>query len=151
MKKINFLRLFSIIGLLTIIPILFVIRMLPAEPTYKTVKFPNAAIKAEVADTVPKQMEGLMSRKSLPDKEGMLFIFKEEGRHGIWMMNMSFPIDILWISKDYKIVDFAEDAQPCRFNCPVYMPDKKAMYVLEANSGFVSQNKLKSGDSVRIS
>lgn len=150
MKKINILGFLSVVGLLIIIPTLFIIRFIPSETHYKIVKISNVDIKAEVVDTIPKRIEGLMSKKNLPANEGMLFIFNEENHHGIWMMNMSFPIDILWINKDLEIVDIIEDAQPCKFNCPVYLPDEKAMYVLEVNSGFVTENKLQPGDSITI-
>lgn len=151
MKKIKTLGLFSILGLLIVIPALFVIKFIPPETHYKTVKISDVVIKAEVADTLPKRIEGLMSKKILPEKEGMLFIFNEENYHGIWMMNMRFPIDIIWIDKDLKIVDIAEDAQPCKFKCPIYRPDSKASYVLEVNSGFAKENKLQIGDYISIS
>lgn len=151
MKKIKILGLFSILGLLVVIPAIFIIRLLPTETHYKTIKISTTVVKAEVADTPLKQIEGLMSKKTLPDSQGMFFIFNKEYNHAIWMMNMSFPIDIIWISKDLKIVDIVEGALPCRINCPVYAPDEKALYVLEVNSGFVARNKLRTGDSVAVS
>jgi uncharacterized membrane protein (UPF0127 family) len=150
MKKVKFLGFLGIFSLLIVIPILLLLKLTPNEAQYKTVKISNASVRAEIADTQSKMIEGLMSKKTLPDNEGMLFIFNDESRHGIWMMNMNFPIDIIWIDKDLKIIDIAEDAQPCKFNCPIYKPDSKALYVLEVNSGFVSKNKLQTGDSIRI-
>ena len=151
MRKINTLGFFSVPGLLIVIPTLFVIKFMPSETHYKTVKISDINIKAEVADTTLKRIEGLMSKKVLPGNQGMLFIFNEENHHGIWMLNMSFPIDILWINKDLEIVDIVEDAQPCKINCPIYLPDKKALYVLEVNSGFISKNRIQKGDLISIS
>lgn len=151
MKKVKFLGFLSIFSLLIVIPILLLLKLTPNEAQYKTVKISNIDIKTEVADTTAKRIEGLMSKKILPDNEGMLFIFNEENYHGIWMMNTSFPIDIIWIDKDLKIVDIVEDAQPCKFNCPIYRPDSKASYVLEVNSGFTKKNKLQIGDYSSIS
>ncbi len=150
MKKINIIGL-SILGLLILIPILLIIKLVPSETHYKTVKISDVSIKAEVADTLAKRIEGLMSKKVLPDNQGMLFIFNEENHHGIWMMNMSFPIDILWINEDLEIVDIMDDVQPCKINCPVYLPDERALYVLEVNSGFTKKNKLQIGDTITIS
>lgn len=151
MKKVKFLGFLGIFSLFIVIPILLLLKLTPNEAQYKTVKISDASVRAEIADTQLKRIEGLMSKKTLPDNEGMLFIFNNESRHGIWMMNTSFPIDIIWIDKDLKIIDIAEDAQPCKFNCPVYMPDEKALYVLEVNSGFTKKNKLQIGDSIDIS
>lgn len=151
MKKIKILGFLSVLSLLIIIPTLLIIKLIPAEVQYKTVNFSGASVKAEVANTIPKRIEGLMSKKSLPSNQGMLFIFDGENYHGIWMMNMSFPIDILWINKDLKIIDVAESVPPCKFNCPVYFPNEKALYVLEVNSGFFKKNKLQVGDTISIS
>jgi len=151
MKKINILGFLSVLGLLVIIPTLLIIRFLPSETHYKTVKISDINIKAEVADTTLKRIEGLMSKKTLPDNEGMLFIFGEENYHGIWMVNMSFSIDIIWVNKNLEIVDITEDVQPCKINCPVYLPDERALYVLEVNSGFTKKNKLQIGDTIAIS
>lgn len=150
MKKVNTLGILGLLSLLVIVPVLIITKLIPSETHYKTVKFSSVEIKAEVADTPLKRAEGLMSKKSLPADEGMLFIFNNADYHGIWMMNMSFSIDILWIDKDLKIVDIMEDAQPCTFNCPIYTPSEKAAYVLEVNSGFVKQNGIKTGDTIRI-
>ncbi len=150
MKKINILGILSILVLAIIVPTLFIIKLIPSDTSYKTVKIANVSIKAEVADTSLKRMEGLIPKKSLPSNQGMLFIFNQEDYHGIWMMNMSFPIDILWINKDLEIVDVAESVPPCKFNCPVYFPNEKALYVLEVNSGFIKKNKIELGNSVSI-
>ncbi len=151
MKKVKILGFLGVFSLLAIIPVLLILKLAPNEVQYKTVKISDAKVRAEIADTQLKRIEGLMSRKTLPANEGMLFIFDDENHHGIWMMNMGFPIDIVWIDRNLEIVDIAEDAQPCTFNCPIYQPDEKALYVLEVNSGFVGKNKLRIGDSVSIS
>ena len=147
MKKINIL---SILGFFIIVVVLFIIKFIPTESHYKTVKFSgtNVKVKAEIADTIPKQIEGLMSKESLPYDKGMLFIFNKEDYHRIWMMNMSFPIDILWVNKDLEIVHIVEGALPCKIDCQIYSPSEKALYVLEVNSGFVAKNKVQTGDSI---
>ena len=116
----------------------------PAKFTDVTVG--NVTINAEIADTIPKQIKGLMFRDSLPKNQGMLFIFGSDGYPGIWMMNMSIPIDILWIDSKHKIVDIVENAQPCRLLCPSYTPKSAARYVLEVNAGFVEKNGIEIGD-----
>lgn len=151
MKKIKILGFLAIFGMLITVPTLLIMKFLPSDVHYKTVKVSGSAVRAEVADTTPKRIEGLMSKKVLPEDEGMLFIFNSEGHHGIWMMNMSFSIDILWIDENLRVVDIAESAQPCKFNCPVYLPDEKSLYVLEVSSGFIKENNIQLGDSVSIS
>ncbi len=110
----------------------------------------KTTIEAEIADTLPKQITGLMFRKSLPEDRGMLFIFDRDDYHGIWMMNMSISLDIVWINSDYKIVDIVKNAPPCKLVCPVYRPKDLARYVLEVNSGFTDNYSIKIGDMVKF-
>lgn len=91
-----------------------------------------------------------MNRASLPEGEGMLFVFEEEGRHAFWMKNMLIALDILWISADGEIVDIKEGALPCGQVCPGLNPGSPAKYVLEVPVGFVRRNDVRCGDRVRF-
>lgn len=122
-----------------------------SKPTrYTNVKIGNTTVKVEIADTVIKQSKGLMFRKSLGKNEGMLFIFSNEGYHTFWMVNMSFPIDIIWISANRTIVDITKNAEPCFIPCKFYSPKEKAQYVLEVNSGFADKHKIKIGQKAKF-
>ena len=103
-------------------------------------------LRALIADTVLKRMIGLMYRDSLPKNLCMLFVFNSDGRPGIWMRNMHFPIDILWLDSRKRIVDIFEDARPCHgLACETMYPSGEARYVIEANSGFARRKKLRIG------
>lgn len=117
------------------------------QPKFVAVKIGNATVDAEVADTFPKQIRGLMFRESLPKDGGMLFVFGSEGRHSIWMMNTSIPLDIIWLDKDKKVIYMKEGAQPCGALaiCPSYSPESDAKYVLETNSGYSKRHKIDLG------
>ncbi len=133
--------------------ILLIILIIALENTPKMhaeVDFESVKIKAEVADTTLKQMKGLMFRKGLKEKEGMIFVFNNEDYHSIWMMNMSFPIDIIWINDDFEIVHIARNVQPCFINCPVYTPFDKARYVVEINANLTEKYNIEVGDFVDI-
>ncbi len=147
MKKIKLLGILSLL----VLGIALIIKIIPTEAHYKTVKISNITLKAEVADTEFKRMKGLMGHEQLSRNHAMLFTFDNPGYYGIWMMNVSFPIDILWIDDKMKIVDITEVAQPCLLYCPTYMPEEKALYVLEASSGFVEKNNIRVGDKISVS
>ena len=113
---------------------------------FTSVKIGNATVNAEVADTFAKQIRGLMFRKSINENDGMLFTFSSEGYQGIWMMNMSFPIDIIWINSSRQVVSIQKNAQPCTLtSCPTYKPSEPAMFVLEVNAGFCGKHDIKVG------
>jgi hypothetical protein len=117
---------------------------------YTNVKIGNVTIKAEIADTLLKKGIGLMRKKHLPEDEGMLFTFDNDGFPSIWMMNMSFPIDIIWINNEKKVVHIVKDAQPCKITCTSYFPKKAARYVLEVNSNFTEKHNIKIGSTVEF-
>jgi uncharacterized membrane protein (UPF0127 family) len=49
-------------------------------------------------------------------------------------------MDSLYFDKDGIIVDFV-NAQPCETeDCDIYYPAKKALYALEVNHGYFTQN-----------
>jgi hypothetical protein len=135
-----------------VLAVALVVLYLAFQTKYVTrkVTLGKVEIQAEVADTLPKQIKGLMFRKSLPEKSGMLFVFGSDDYYGIWMMNMSFPIDIIWIDSNHKIVDIVKDVLPCGIICPSYEPTAKARFVLEVNSGFTEKYSVKVGDTVNF-
>jgi len=137
--------------ILCLIIVLFIILYFRRSPTkYTTVKIGDVKIRAEIADTLIKRTKGLMFKKILPENEGMLFIFDNEGYHSFWMMNMSFPIDIIWINKEKKVVDISKNTQPCKLSCSTYKPKEKAIYVLEVKANFTEKHGVKIGSSLKF-
>ncbi len=110
----------------------------------------EVCLRAQLADSAPKRQQGLMFRKSLPEKEGMLFVFDQEAPHAFWMKNMYIPLDIIWISQDKRIIDIKTNNPPCQGKCENIVPCAPARYVLEVSSGFVNRNAIKVGEQVRF-
>lgn len=115
----------------------------------KTV-YKKKVFNLEVADNFRKLSAGLMKHSKVSKDGGMLLVFKNEGRHGIWMLNMKFKIDILWIDSRNRIVDIVEKAEPCTsiFSCQVYRPVKNARYVIELGEGSAKRYKMKVGERI---
>jgi uncharacterized membrane protein (UPF0127 family) len=116
------------------------------SPDVKEVCIKNTCIRVVVASTELERQKGLMFRHSLPEDEGMLFVFEEEKIHAFWMKNMQFPLDIIWIDAAKRIVDIYKNALPCQDTCEALTPQVPARFVLEVNAGFVEENKIKAGD-----
>jgi uncharacterized membrane protein (UPF0127 family) len=93
-------------------------------------------LQVEVMVRDEDRQMGLMFRDSLAADRGMLFAFDSSEFHGIWMKNCRFPIDILWLDEEKKVVHVQERAEPCRAEpCTVYLPLRRATYVVELNVG----------------
>lgn len=110
----------------------------------------NQVFDIEIANDDNEQIEGLSNRESLDRDSGMLFVFEEKGRHGFWMKNVNFPLDLIYIS-DNKIVDIIKNAEPksaTDTNIPIYEPREDANYVLEINGGLSDEYGFEIGQEV---
>lgn len=102
--------------------------------------------KAQVADTKEKRAQGLSGREKLDENELLLFVFEEADRHGFWMKDMLFSIDIFWLDQYGTIVNIKENVSPDTFPTS-FIPDSDALYVIEAVAGFSEKHELKEGDN----
>ncbi|MFA5932014.1 MAG: DUF192 domain-containing protein [Candidatus Paceibacterota bacterium] len=116
----------------------------------KYVKIAGQNIKVDLALTSEIQEKGLSGRTELKENEGMLFVFPQPGQYAFWMKDMNFPLDIIWIGEDLKVVYIQKNALPESYP-ESFSPGKNAKYVLEVSTNFADKNNLKEGDSVEFS
>lgn len=133
----------------------------------EVIKINGATVKAEVVDTPAAMEKGLGGRNGLNSGEGMWFIFPNEGKWGIWMKDMLFPIDIIWLN-DWKsqanaewtqtdaekgsrliVIGIKENAAPESYP-EIFYPPENSSYVLEVPSGFAEKEKIKIGTQAEI-
>lgn len=108
-------------------------------------------VVAELAVTEAQRQRGLMFRDELSENQAMLFVFETEGLYPFWMKNMKFPIDILWLDKDRKIVHIEAEVPACpRDPCPSYAPSQVAQYVLELRAGWAKRHGLRLYDRLEF-
>ncbi len=104
-------------------------------------------VRVAIAATNESRARGLSGYPALAEGAGMLFFFEYPGKPPFWMKEMHFPIDIIWISSDWKIVDITEAAAPESYP-KTFLPQDDAQYVLEVNAGFAKAHNLSIGRSV---
>lgn len=114
-----------------------------------TVSIDNHIISVNVANTQSQREQGLSGRQALGADSGMLFVFDTPGIYGFWMKDMNFPIDILWLDQDYKIVYIEKSVSPSTYP-KVFYPDSLSRYVLEIPSGQSKLLNIKIGDIVKF-
>ena len=142
----------NIFALLILIPLLLVgiFYIGKISPTSAaTLELPHKTISLMIADTEVLQEQGLSGRTFLPENSAMIFIFNTPDRYAFWMKDMKFPIDIIWLDENFAIVDVKRNATPETFP-KEFTPQKKSLYVIEANTGFFDHNELHIGDIVKI-
>jgi uncharacterized membrane protein (UPF0127 family) len=109
----------------------------------------ETAIKVQIADSKKERQKGLSDRAYLQYNSGLLFIFDENDFHGIWMKDMNFAIDIIWLDAALQVIDYKKNVSPNTYP-EVFKPKKKALYVLEVQAGFISSNYIKIGDQMTV-
>jgi uncharacterized membrane protein (UPF0127 family) len=97
--------------------------------------------------TPEEQMRGLSGRQSLEENAGMLFVYEIPSVPGFWMKEMNFPIDIIWIDENKKIVGITENLAPETFP-QVFYPRSSVQYVLEVNSDWARDHSISVDDKV---
>jgi uncharacterized membrane protein (UPF0127 family) len=107
----------------------------------------GASIFVSLADTPVERTQGLSEVKKLEEGTGLLFIFDEVDHHGIWMKDMLFAIDIIWLDETKQVVYIEENVKPETYPT-VFEPRSPAKYVLEVPAGFVKKEGIKIRDQV---
>lgn len=121
--------------------------------TREKIKVGEAVFDVDIADSMMSRMRGLSGRASLGENEGMYFIFSTSSRHGFWMKDMNFPIDIIWIQGD-TVIGYSDNAKPepgtSMFALTVYYPPQAVNRVLEVPAGTVAKRGIKIGARVEV-
>ncbi len=106
-------------------------------------------IEAEIAATKQQREHGLMYRISLNENHGMLFVYPEETRQGVWMKNTLLALDVLFLSERGKVVDIVKNLQPCLEEpCPIYISKTRAKYMLEISAGVTDRQHIEPGQEL---
>ena len=105
----------------------------------------------EVADNSTEREEGLMNVTGLGDREGMLFVFSDEGQRAFWMKNTYIPLDMIFLDAEKEVLNF-ETAQPqpntSEDDLRLYRSEGPAKYVIEVNAGFADNYSVEKGDKI---
>lgn len=104
------------------------------DEQFRVVYVDGKPIFATVVDIPEARAKGLSGRNSLAANKGMLFIFPDDGIYGFWMKDMLFPIDIVWISADKRVVHVDSGVSPITYP-RVFEPPLPVRYVLELPAG----------------
>lgn len=146
----------AIVGIVGIVTI-------PSDTKLETVNFPKGTIKVDnvvlqvqIADTDPARTRGLMFQNELPYDKGMIFVFDDEQIRSMWMLNMQFPLDLIWFDHEGNVVHIEKNAEPCKsaletMTCTFQNAEnKKAQYVLEVTAGFVDKFNITEKSKLQI-
>jgi uncharacterized membrane protein (UPF0127 family) len=96
-------------------------------------------MKFKICKSTWSKVRGLMFSK----RKNLIFIFEKEEVVPLHMFFVFFPIDVLFLDKNKKIVEIKRDFKPFSY----YRPKNKAMYVVE----LTEKNSYKIGEKFKES
>ncbi len=103
----------------------------------------------DIANTESSRELGLSGRSSIAQNGGMIFEFDEVGKYCFWMKDMKFPLDIIWLDSNKKIIKIEKDAIPESYP-EQFCADDTTNYVIELNSGQSAKNNLLIGQKLEF-
>lgn len=101
---------------------------------------------AEIANTKNQRDRGLMFRRRLPERRGMLFDFDQDQEIRMWMKNTLIPLDMIFIQSDGRIRKIEQNTEPGSLR-PI-SSDGPARAVLEVRAGTTRKYGIAPGDRV---
>ncbi len=124
-------------------------------PDAALVRVGGATYAVDVAEQPEDRRQGLSGRESLAQDAGMLFVFEQAQPRTFWMKDMRFPLDIIWIDGQCRLLEVAANVPtppPGAANdaIPRVHSPSPARYVLELNAGEASRAGLSAGHRVEF-
>jgi hypothetical protein len=110
-----------------------------------TVVIGGEEFRIEVARSDAEQARGLMHRRSLGERNGMIFVYEADGHLSFWMKNTYIPLTLAFLARDGEILQ-VEELKPLSLN-PVTSA-RAARYALELPAGTLSRLGVRAGDRV---
>jgi uncharacterized membrane protein (UPF0127 family) len=98
----------------------------------------------EVMTTFGERARGLMFRRSLPAKSGMLFVYDRPQGATMWMKNTFIPLDMVFIAQGGTVHRIEANTEP--FSTAIISSEGDVIAVLELNAGEAARIGLKRGD-----
>ena len=103
--------------------------------------------RVEVARSPQEQEIGLMFRRTMPARHGMIFPMNPPRPASFWMKNTLIPLDLVFIRPDGTIGSIATNAPP--LSLATIESHEPVAAVLELVGGAAARDGLRAGDRVR--
>jgi uncharacterized membrane protein (UPF0127 family) len=100
------------------------------------------AKKARFCKSEFSKIRGLMFTKRI--KKALIFVFRKESLQHIHMFFVWYPIDVLWLDKNKKIVQLKENLKPFR----IILAKRPAKYIIELGDGTIRKTKTELDDII---
>jgi uncharacterized membrane protein (UPF0127 family) len=103
----------------------------------------DGVYSAKLATTQSAREKGFGGIDNVANDRALLMAFPSDGLWGIWMKDMKFPIDIVWLDSNKKVVHIEQNVSPESSTDKTYYPRTPARYVVETAAGSVKAKNIK--------
>jgi hypothetical protein len=103
--------------------------------------------RVEVARSESEKARGLMHRRVLGERRGMIFVYDADEHLSFWMKNTKVPLALAFLARDGEILQ-VEELKPLSLR-PVTSV-RAARYALELPAGSLQRLGVAPGDRVRL-
>jgi uncharacterized membrane protein (UPF0127 family) len=117
-----------------------------SELSTTNMEFKGVSFVAEVASTPAEKVKGLSDRECLAEDRALLFPYNEPGDYCYWMKDMRFPIDMIWLDAQKRVVTIKSNVAPDSYP-QSFCPEGLSQYVVEFNAGTATERDLRVGDT----
>jgi uncharacterized membrane protein (UPF0127 family) len=120
-----------------------------------TVKLDDKVITVEIADTAAERQRWLTFRQDqLAEDTALLIKYDEPDLYEVWMLNIEYNLDLIWIDKDGNVVYVKENVPPCQnvvetVSC-TYKTTARSLYVMATTAGFVDAHDISTASKMTI-
>ncbi|MBT4825007.1 DUF192 domain-containing protein [Candidatus Woesearchaeota archaeon] len=111
---------------------------------YNTTKNTQIVKDHNICKSWYSKLKGLMFSKK--NSKNLIFVFDNEKKIGLHMWFVFYPIDVLLLDSDKKVVEIKERFRPFSW----FNSKEKAKYVLELYSGTINDKKIEIGDRLEF-
>lgn len=121
---------------------------IPENPEVRPIRM-TTCVTLETARSNSALVRGLSGRASMDRDKGMLFVFPNPSRQCMWMKDMNFSLDMLWLDDQKQIIHIEKNVKPESYPNS-YCGPSNSKYVVELNSGIVDQASLHEGQKLEL-
>jgi uncharacterized membrane protein (UPF0127 family) len=88
----------------------------------------------------------MFRQEKIPLNSAMILVYDKPDLYSMWLLNIEYNLDLIWVDESGQIVYVVKDAPPCKnaldpSSC-TYKNTKAAKYVIAATSGFINRHKI---------
>lgn len=105
---------------------------------YNRTRSTSLISRGRLADTFWTRLKGLLGSAPLESGEGLILV----GEKSIHTLFMGFPIDVVYVNKDYQVIRTSSDMVPYRLGPFV----THCAYILELPVGTIEKSSTQVGD-----